>query len=155
MVRDSSYPQQTRNDARDQLNLLDALEAEQLTQQGDYEHALAILNKLKRTFGERIFPFQDQVAHTHLESGDIEAAKEAFEVIATNPGYPKDQQEKARAEIEELEVTELLDKGYAALDGRLNWTRVRQIDALLSQRHGSHPDAIAFHATILSLSGKM
>ena len=154
ILQGAGYTSREKSNARDQINLLDSVEAEQLKDQGDYERALALLNRLKKQFRNGIFPFQDQLAYTLAESGDSASAREAFQEIADNQSYPEDQRRKAREEIQEMEIADLLTKGYAALEGRINWRQARQIDALLMNQYGSHPDAIGFHASILSLSGQ-
>lgn len=154
IVQTEGYDNRAKSNARDQINLLDSLEAEQLKDQGDYERAISLLHKLKKRFRNAIFPFQDQLAYTLADAGEKEAAREAFKEIENNPAYPEDQRVKAREEIKGMEVEDLVVKGYAALEGRVNWRQARQINAILMGRHASHPDAIGFHASMLSLSGQ-
>ncbi|MGK0188471.1 MAG: tetratricopeptide (TPR) repeat protein, partial [Verrucomicrobiales bacterium] len=154
ITRSAGYDARAKSNARDQINLLDSLQAEYLKDQGDYEQALSLLNNLKKRFRNAIFPFQDQLAYTLVDSGEVESAREAFQEIVSNKAYPADQRNTARLEIQSIEVGNLITKGYAALEGRVNWRQARQVDALLMNRHSTHPDAIAFHASILSLSGR-
>ena len=154
IVQGSGYSTLQKSNARDQVNLIDSVEAEDLKEQGDYERAISLLTRMKKKFRNSVFPFQDQLAYALADSGDSDAAREAFQEIATNRGYPSGQRKTAREEIQEIDVNTLLEKGYAALEGRVNWKRARQIEAILTNRYPSHPDAIGYHASILSLSGR-
>ena len=154
ILQGSGYSSRDKSNARDQINLLDSLVAEQLKDEGDYDRALAVLNRLKQQFRNGIFPFQDQLAYTLADSGDSAGAREAFQEIADNPSYPEDQRKRAREEIQDMEVADLITKGYAALEGGIHWRQAKQIDALLMNRYGSHPDAVGFHASVLARSGQ-
>ena len=123
IIDGSRYSAQRKKGAQRQLDLIEAVQADILGAQGDYAAAKKILLTLKGRFRGRSFPFQEQLAFLHLDAGYPTEAHEAFQELVSNPVYEEHRRERARNELNEIKVNDLVEKGYAALEGRVNWTR--------------------------------
>ncbi len=131
-----------------------ALRAEYLMRANRAPEALALMRRTaaSRTWENNAFPAQDILATALTETGDRQAARQAWQHILANASYSAEQRTEAKQNLKDLDCADLLDSGDQALTAK----DLVRADAIATQLEASHPhsdEVRAFRARNLLAHG--
>ena len=78
LANNTDAPESERTNARSQMQLIDALQAQEWMRDGEPAKAVERLERLKKQHGSGTFPYQDDLAYAYSSLGDVDKARKAF-----------------------------------------------------------------------------
>ena len=83
-----------------------------LIRRRQFSQLVSLLNKSKKDYRGKAFPFQDDLAYAYYESGNISAAKAAYREIANSSLYPNSKRSMARKSVKDIEDSQRIAKAH-------------------------------------------